>query len=315
MRRYRSLIADNSRWEGFQFRPGDIVVSTPPKCGTTWTQALCALLVLDTLELDRPLSAISPWLDMLTNSREEVVAALDAQDHRRVIKTHTPLDGLPADERATYVCVGRDPRDVSLSWDHHMANLDLQALMLARANVVGLDDLADLPVPAPRPDDPVERFWQWADAEPQAALIGATLAQVLQHFQTFWDHRDDDNVALFHYSDLKADVHAEIRRLADALGIAVTDERVRAIAEATTFERMKSRAEEFAPDVHNRIWQSTEDFFHRGESGQWCHLLDDDGVRRYEDRVAELVPPDLAEWAHRGRSHRTTSVTSPVSTS
>src|SRR5262249_38699700 len=36
-----------ARWEGFEFRPGDIVISTPKKCGTTWTQMLCALLIFD----------------------------------------------------------------------------------------------------------------------------------------------------------------------------------------------------------------------------------------------------------------------------
>jgi hypothetical protein len=45
--RYRSLVADSARWEGFGLRPGDIVISTPPKCGTTWTQMLCALLIFD----------------------------------------------------------------------------------------------------------------------------------------------------------------------------------------------------------------------------------------------------------------------------
>jgi hypothetical protein len=45
--RYRSILADSSRWDGFAFRPGDIVISTPPKCGTTWTQMLCALLIFD----------------------------------------------------------------------------------------------------------------------------------------------------------------------------------------------------------------------------------------------------------------------------
>ena len=45
--RYRSIIADSGRWDGFAFRPGDVVISTPPKCGTTWTQMLCALLIFD----------------------------------------------------------------------------------------------------------------------------------------------------------------------------------------------------------------------------------------------------------------------------
>ena len=45
--RYRSIVSDSGRWDGFAFRPGDVVISTPPKCGTTWTQMLCALLIFD----------------------------------------------------------------------------------------------------------------------------------------------------------------------------------------------------------------------------------------------------------------------------
>ena len=298
LRRYRSLVADSARWDGFQFRPGDIVISTPPKCGTTWTQMLCALLVLDTLELDRPLASISPWLDMQTNSRDEIFALLEAQKHRRIIKTHTPLDGLPLDDRATYVCVGRDPRDVSLSWAHHMANLDFAALIDARAKAVGLDDLGDFEMPAPPPDDPVERFWMWANDD--SPSLSVTLPSILDHLATFWDHRRDDNVALFHYSDYQANLPGEVQRLAEVLSIAIDDERAAAIAEASSFDRMKARAEDFAPDVHNRIWQSTESFFHKGTNGQWRDLLDDEGLRRYEKRVAELVPADLAAWAHHG---------------
>lgn len=85
--RYRGLVYDSARWEGFELRPDDIIISTPPKCGTTWTQMICALLILQTPELDRPLSVLSPWLDMQSRSRREVVADLEAQQHRRFIKT------------------------------------------------------------------------------------------------------------------------------------------------------------------------------------------------------------------------------------
>src|SRR5579883_31283 len=81
---------------------------------------------------------------MLTQRREDVLALLDAQRHRRFIKTHTPLDGLPADERVTYVRVGRDPRDVAVSWYHHFQNLDEDTFMRARAQAVGLDDVEAL---------------------------------------------------------------------------------------------------------------------------------------------------------------------------
>src|SRR5690349_16062238 len=92
---YRTFVRDSTRWDGFPLRADDIVISTPAKCGTTWMQMICALLVFQSAELPAPLSTISPWLDMLTRPRDDVFADLAAQTHRRFIKTHLPLDGLP----------------------------------------------------------------------------------------------------------------------------------------------------------------------------------------------------------------------------
>ena len=100
--RYKNFIFDSARWDGWTFRPGDIVISTPPKCGTTWMQRICALLIFQTPDLEKPLTSISPWMDMLTRPLADVRADLAAQRHRRFIKTHTPFDGLPFDERVTY---------------------------------------------------------------------------------------------------------------------------------------------------------------------------------------------------------------------
>ena len=134
MRRYEASMYDSSRWDGFELRPGDIIISTPPKCGTTWTQMICALLILQEPELPLPLDTLSPWIDMVTRARTEVFADLEAQTHRRFIKTHTPLDGIPSDPAVTYICAGRDPRDVGLSMDRHIGNTDIGAFS---ANVNG----------------------------------------------------------------------------------------------------------------------------------------------------------------------------------
>ena len=102
---YRSWMSDNLRWDALKLRAGDIIISAPPKCGTTWTQRLVSLLVFDGPNLPGPLPLVSPWLDLTAQPAEKVVAALDAQDHRRFIKTHTPLDGLVLDDRVTYIGV------------------------------------------------------------------------------------------------------------------------------------------------------------------------------------------------------------------
>src|SRR5829696_658222 len=148
--RYRSIIADSVRWDGFAFRPGDVVISTPPKSGTTWMQMLCALLIFDGTAFPAPLGDISLWLDMTTRPLAEVTATYAAQSHRRVIKTHTPLDGLPLHPDVTYLVVGRDPRDVAISYEHHAANMDFARFLELRAAAVGNEDLAELsegPVP------------------------------------------------------------------------------------------------------------------------------------------------------------------------
>ncbi|MGH6955243.1 MAG: sulfotransferase domain-containing protein, partial [Caulobacteraceae bacterium] len=94
LHRYETPVADSQRWDAYRPRDGDIVVTTAPKCGTTWTQMLCALLVHGP-ELPAPLTRLSPWLDRLSTPIETLVRDLDAQPWRRIVKTHTTLDGLP----------------------------------------------------------------------------------------------------------------------------------------------------------------------------------------------------------------------------
>src|SRR4051794_14981300 len=156
--RYRSITADSARWDGFAFRPGDIVISTPAKCGTTWTQMLCALLIFDGPAFPAQLDQMSPWLDMSIRPLAEVTAALATQTHRRFIKTHTPLDGLPLHPDVTYLVVGRDPRDVAISFEHHIANLNWDHFLELRAAAIGNEDLAEFPDGPVPSEDPAERF-------------------------------------------------------------------------------------------------------------------------------------------------------------
>src|ERR1700730_15329916 len=122
--RYRSPDEDSARWTAFRFRPGDIVISTRSRSGTTWMQTICALLIFQSPELPASLASLSPWLDSLVAPRARVLAAPEAQQHRRFIKTHTPLDGIPMDQRVSYIVVARHPLDMAVSLYYHGQNID-----------------------------------------------------------------------------------------------------------------------------------------------------------------------------------------------
>ena len=122
---------DSDRWRRFPFRAGDVVVSTRSKSGTTWMQQISLMLVRER----RPAGAagrLSPWVDWLTIPEDELFARLEAQPGRRVVKTHTPLDGVVIDPRATYVVVVRDPLDLAVSLYHQGDNLDRRRFAEAR---------------------------------------------------------------------------------------------------------------------------------------------------------------------------------------
>jgi aryl sulfotransferase len=288
--RYRSPEEDSGRWRGFPFRAGDIVVSTRSKSGTTWVQMVCALLVFGRPELPAPLAELSPWLDWTGEPLADVVARLDAQRHRRFVKTHTPLDGVPLDPRATYVVVARHPLDMAVSLYHQGANLD-------RARIAELTGTPAAPPAAPRPS---LHDWllRWTQATPSHLDAMDSLPGVLWHVSDAWRRRDAGNVVLVHYQDLVDDLEGEMRRLAGRLGIAVAEDAWPPLVAAAGFEAMRAASDRLVPDPRG-VLLDRRAFFRRGRSGAGREVLTPDELSAYEARVAAALPPDLLAWLHR----------------
>jgi gamma-glutamylcyclotransferase (GGCT)/AIG2-like uncharacterized protein YtfP len=285
--RYRSPDEDSARWSAIAHREGDIVISTRSKSGTTWMQMICALLVFQTPDLPAPLAQLSPWVDWLGTPLDELVAQLEAQEHRRFVKTHTPLDGLPLDPAVTYLVVARHPLDLAVSLHHQGANLDRERMR----------ELTGAPPPPPGP--PLTawlRAWIDRPADPRTDLD--SLPGVLLHLTDAWGRRDDANVVLVHYDDLLADLEGEMRAIAGRLGIAVAEHRWPELVRAATFASMRERAEQTAPDAAG-VLKDRRRFFRQGTSGAGRALLTADEVARYQARCADLAPPDLLDWLHR----------------
>jgi hypothetical protein len=287
--RYQSPEEDSARWLGFPFRNGDIVISTRSKTGTTWVQVICALLIFQAPELPAPLAQLSLWLDHLIEPREQVYARLAGQRHRRFIKTHTPLDGIPLDPRATYLVTARHPLDVAVSLYHQGGNID-------RARV---RQLTRRPGPGepPQPRPPLHDWllaWIADDSDPREHPD--TLPGVLWHLTDAWSRRHAPNVLLVHYDDLLADLDGQMRRLARQLGITVPAPAWPALVQAATFDRMKASADTLVPTAG--ILHSNAAFFRRGTSGAAREILTSQEIAAYHARAAQLAPADMLTWLH-----------------
>lgn len=290
--RYRSADEDSARWLGFEFRPGDIVISTRSKSGTTWLQMICALLIFQRPSLPAPLAELSPWLDWLVLPRDDVLARLTGQAHRRFIKTHTPLDGLPIDPRATYIVAARHPLDLAVSLYHQGNNLD-------HARIRRLVGVPEPEAAATRPAAALREWllsWIDRDVAPQQELD--SLPGVMWHLSDAWARREAPNVVLVHYDELSADLGGQMRRLADRLGIRVPARAWPELVAAATFASMRARAQRLAPDPAG-VLKDRAAFFRRGRSGAGGELLTGKEQARYAVRAAELAPPDLLAWLHR----------------
>lgn len=276
-------------WADFPLREGDIIVSTPVKCGTTWTQMICALLVFQTPDLPGSLPDLSPWLDAEPVARRETAAALAAQTHRRFIKTHLPLSELPADDRVTYVVVGRHLLDAAISYYHHRINAAEHHERPASANRRGSSS-------------PRNWLLQWIATDTDLhANRGHLLPDMLGHLSEAWARRADPSVVLLHYEDLSADLEGEMRNLAARLRISVPEHAWPALVKAATFSEMRSAAGRLQPE--DGLGGAPEKFFRKGTSGSGRSLLSSAELAYYHARAAQLAPPDCLAWLHReGRS-------------
>jgi aryl sulfotransferase len=290
MRRYVSDDEDSARWDGFRFRPGDVVVSTRSKSGTTWVQLVCALLVHGGPDLPAPLAVLSPWLDHTVEPVADVLARLEAQRHRRVVKTHTPLDGLPLDERATYVVVARHPLDAALSLYHQGANIDRARM----AELTGVPQRERGPRPSPH-----DWLATWTRSTAAASQDLDSPAGFLHHAADAWSRTGSQpRVLLVHYADLLADLPGEVLRLSAAFGTDLPPGRAAAVAEAAGFDRMRARASDLAPDSLG-VLRDRAAFFRSGTSGGGAALLTPQERAAYDARVATMAPPEVVRWLHR----------------
>jgi len=264
-------------------RPGDIVISTPPKSGTTLMQGIINSLLWPDGDGPADLWATSPWIDLRFNDLD-TFANLNAQTHRRFLKSHTPADAIPIDDQCRYITVDRDLRDVLMSWANHRTKT--QRFVIEALNDMSAADGAT-------PLDP-----DWDSDLDQLFDEVMTEFTPLEHVQTWWDLRDEPNVLHVHFNDLRLDLDGEMRRIADFLEIRIPEDSWAQVVDRCSLEEMRE-AGRAIETIGIGFEGGADAFFHQGTNGRWAGALTESLAARIDHSLSSL-PPDVAAWLQHG---------------
>jgi aryl sulfotransferase len=299
-RRYFGHVIDSSRWNAIRLRDGDIIVSTSPKSGTTWTQRIVSVLIHGE-HLPGALSAVSPWIDarFFPVPLEQLAAQLEAQTFRRSLKAHLPFDALPYHPKVKYLCVGRDGRDVALSAHNHYSGFTDEAVAMMNSPAGLFNDRFER-----APTDIHAFIKDWLTRGNPHYPWETQGYPGVSHFyqiQSFWDFRDLPNVFMTHYDDLKTDFANEVRRIAEFVEIDSTDELIRVAERLCSFETMKREGANLMPAAVRALDDGAQRFFNKGVSGRWKDVFTIDELELYDAAVGRSLTPDCARWLEHGR--------------
>lgn len=284
---YRGSITDPQRWEDFRPRRGDVILATPSKSGTTWTQTIVAMLLHGGPELPDRVTRLSPWVDANFFEAHETVAALERQTGRRVVKTHTPVDGFPVWDGVQVISVFRHPLEVYLSLRKHIMNMKERGDSPTLGPLEeGLRHFLDTPF---NPEDADEDTIMTVTRHFEASVLSARLPTSL----------------ILNYAAMLRDHAGAIASINDYLGTHRDAATLTAIQQATAFSSMKANATQFAPESGRGFWHDDKAFFSSGRSGDWQTAFNDEQLASYADRFAQLLPDQAhRQWIEDGTGWR-----------
>lgn len=194
----------------YKAQPDDIFLCTFPKSGTTWAQVILYALTHNGEAFDSNMAeyfASTPTLEQVGER------GIKSMRQPYVIKTHLPLNRISYSEKAKYVCIIRNPKDVCVSYYYFLLKM--------------------------------------VDAEPDKTSFDAFFEAFLSgniHFGNYFDHlhaiwqrKDNTNIFLTSYEEMKHDLGAVVRQLAQFLNIELNDNLYERILTYSSFDYMKER--------------------------------------------------------------------------
>nr|CAB3266697.1 sulfotransferase family cytosolic 1B member 1 [Phallusia mammillata] len=260
-------------YDEWSFREGDVLLGSFPKTGTNWTLDIIRRLLYDessyNLCKNLPLSTLI--LEAGSPLKFSVLDKLPLK--RRLMGTHLPAELLNLkklkESKAKLIYVYRNPKDQLVSWFHfiqkipHLVNHPLGHMINQGFNNFFEHALkGDLPIGT----KPGEGY--------------------ANHLFSFYEHKNDGNVLLLCFEDLKKDFRGQVEQVAKFLDIEITNDRILEVEKLCSFQTMK---ENIDTNKNQQLQEFQTANMRKGDVGSWEEVLTDEQSKLVDEKFNQVL--------------------------
>ncbi|KAM8960123.1 sulfotransferase 1C1-like [Pelodytes ibericus] len=232
----------------FKAREDDILIATYPKAGTTWTQEIMDLIVLEgdiKKSMRAPCYVKVPFIDLiLPKPMKSGLELAEEMESPRLIKTHFPIQLIPPsfwEKNVKVIYVARNAKDCMVSYYHfHRMN-------------------KGLPDPG-----------TWDDFFLAFLSGNVPWGSWFDHVIGWWNARDKHQILYILYEDMIEDPKRELRNMAKFIGKDLSEDTLEKIKNCTSFKAMKENPMTNCSMLPSAVFdQSISPFIRKGTVGDW----------------------------------------------
>ncbi|XP_066467615.1 sulfotransferase 6B1 [Tiliqua scincoides] len=238
--------------ENFEARKDDVVLVSYPKCGINWIIQIANDLIATTLKTKQE----STELPFIECGDPEKYQRMKQFPSPRIVATHLHYDNLPKSifrNKAKILVLFRNPKDTAASFFQFHNNA---------------------------PSIPSYNSWEEFFSEFMSGQVA--WGSYFDHAVAWNKHIDDENVLIMTYEELKEDLPAGVKKIADYFGFVATAEQIQSIANRAIFQAVRGKSQE----THGAAGPL---LFRKGVVGDWKSLFSEAQSQKIDAKFKESL--------------------------